>query len=547
MDANSIGAGFTQRVHEEVVGERERERVCEENKGPQTFCFKELHEITKSEVSVLGPATPFEVTHSVSSSFFAVSHNEGECHLHDRIDQYYDDRHTVPFSIEEETFPVPVSLPEEKWVPGKPLRISYVSWNMAHRRPNFEDVSGHCIHPNAHIVAVCTQENGSYVRVKKEQRQWERHVRQNCLHGEYVLVGRKELWYIQLLVYARKKDVASYVGYSEASSVKTGIANGLGGNKGGVAVALSIGMTVSPLQMVPGRRKGENTSHTEGSTSSVFSPREGGPCSVHVGEGVNFEASAPPRITLLFVGAHLSAHQKGVHMRNKDYLSIVRSLRVGSQGRHKALFRERVLHECPFNEELKDVDGGDNNEVLVSGCGNGVGDECGDVECSSDLSLMRLPVAQSNFDSRLYRDVTDEFDLVFFGGDLNYRINGTRKAIEYIIKNHKDVRSILVHNDQLNLERAKGLVFRRFYEGNLLFRPTYKYEIAHDAYNYTKKKDRMPAYCDRVLYKRGQGSRAGRVRIRLYTDVQHLRTSDHRPVVAIFDLATCAHLPSFPR
>ena len=93
-----------------------------------------------------------------------------------------------------------------------------------------------------------------------------------------------------------------------------------------------------------------------------------------------------------------------------------------------------------------------------------------------------------------------QFDIAFFGGDLNYRINGSKKGIEYIIKNHKALRSVLVNNDQLSKEMQRGLVFHGFKEGTLRFRPTYKFhmqdDMATEDYDLNQKKARMPAYCD---------------------------------------------------
>ncbi|KEG14985.1 endonuclease/Exonuclease/phosphatase [Trypanosoma grayi] len=464
----------------------------------------------------------------------------------DRVDQYYDDRHVVPFHINEETFPVPTKMSDEPWCPGKPLRVAYVSWNMGHREACKEEVSLYCIRPNAHIIVVCTQENGDHLGLKGKQKRWTKFVGQTCLQNLYTLVGHKTLWCIQLLVYARQSDVAPYVQQTDASSVKTGIVNGLGGNKGGVAVALALSMSVSPLKVNP-ESLHKNTSFSMGQSPSAFSPREGPGASLDAKSDFGRAVTAPPYITLLFIGAHLAAHQKGVSLRNKDYHSIIRALQVGFCGRHKAFF-EKLHSDSKSMTKHTNCDGAaGENGVGATYDKNGDVDDCNSSEDDSDvddeynLSVMQLPLAESQSGSESHRDVTEEFDLVFFGGDLNYRINGTRKAIEYIIKQHKDIRSILIHNDQLNLERAKGVVFHRFQEGKLLFRPTYKYEIDHDAYNFTKKKDRMPAYCDRVLYKTRLRSGSSRVKIRLYTDVQQVRTSDHRPVVAIFDVATQAY------
>ncbi|RNF17903.1 endonuclease/Exonuclease/phosphatase [Trypanosoma conorhini] len=453
----------------------------------------------------------------------------------------------VPFVKNEETFTVPVGLPEKMWAPGKPLRISYVSWNMGHKSPNLGEVAKYCIHPNAHIVVVCTQENGKRLLVKKDRNEWEKHVARTCLLEKYVLLGRKELWYIQLLVYVRRKDVASYIRCIGTTSVKTGVARGLCGNKGGVAVALSISMTPAPLQTRSERLSSKTASSFRDRMKSCSPPVKVGRGAAKVREEAPLGGKEASNITLLFIGAHLAAHQKGVQMRNKDYLSIVKGMYAAFQKSPGFFWRKHVVPKGHANDSadgLESVGGGEDEEASLPQCVSDAGSEGVSFGGDEDTSLLGVPPAEAQAASPLYHDVTEEFDLVFFGGDLNYRINGTRGGIECLIGGSKYIRFVLADCDQLNIERAKGLVFRRFREGKLFFRPTYKYEIEQDVYNYTNKTDRRPAYCDRVLYKKGRESRAGKVKISLYTDVPQVRTSDHRPVVAIFDVATHVYRPS---
>ncbi|ESL10059.1 endonuclease/Exonuclease/phosphatase [Trypanosoma rangeli SC58] len=519
---------------------------CEEANETQSTSVKEIGGSLWSRSSRSGTSAQFDLRSPVSLNPFASVGNE-QVNLRSSIEQYSHEPQPVPFVVDEETCPVPVSLSEKMWVPGNPLRISYVSWNMGHKCPNFGDVARYCIHPNAHIVVVCTQENGIHLLVNRDRNKWEKHVGRTCLHGDYVLVGRKEMWYIQLLVYARRKDVASYIRCSDATSVRTGIANGLCGNKGGVAVALSISMIPSPLHRRAEGGRDEDVSPFENRVGSLFSSTTVYSSDAGPRDQIPLHNTAAPSITLLFIGAHLAAHQKGVRIRNKDYLSIVRVMYTAFQRSRKVFCRERVFPEVHLNSNadvLDNVGGAADDVASMPHSVNAVGSESVVFGGDDDCTPLFIPPRGTKAESLLYHDVTEEFDLVFFGGDLNYRINGTRRAIEYMIKSDRDIRSVLAHNDQLNLERAKGIVFRRFCEGNLLFRPTYKYEVEQDVYNYTKKKDRMPAYCDRVLYKRGRDSKAGTVKIRLYTDVPQVRTSDHRPIVAIFDVATYVCPPS---
>ena len=73
--------------------------------------------------------------------------------------------------------------------------------------------------------------------------------------------------------------------------------------------------------------------------------------------------------------------------------------------------------------------------------------------------------------------------------------------------------AFLRKNDQLNIERGKGNTFHGFEEGDTCFKPTYKYIPGERGYDRRpEKKLRLPAWCDRVLWKVGGGSSASGVR-----------------------------------
>ena len=82
-------------------------------------------------------------------------------------------------------------------------------------------------------------------------------------------------------------------------------------------------------------------------------------------------------------------------------------------------------------------------------------------------------------------NVADRFDRVFWFGDLNYRINGTRKMIEELIKS--EMTEVLVANDQLSIAKRSGEAWKGFLEGALMFKPTYKYDEGTDQYDTSAK------------------------------------------------------------
>ncbi|XP_046544350.1 inositol polyphosphate 5-phosphatase OCRL-like [Haliotis rubra] len=120
-----------------------------------------------------------------------------------------------------------------------------------------------------------------------------------------------------------------------------------------------------------------------------------------------------------------------------------------------------------------------------------------------------------------------EHDITFFIGDLNYRIYGMPiDEVKYNISN--GLNGKLLPYDQLYMQLGKSDVFSGYSEGPIHFQPTYKYDVGSDNFD-TSEKCRVPAWCDRILWK-GAGVRQIR-----YDSHPQLRVSDHKPVSALFD------------
>lgn len=117
-------------------------------------------------------------------------------------------------------------------------------------------------------------------------------------------------------------------------------------------------------------------------------------------------------------------------------------------------------------------------------------------------------------------------DYVFWCGDLNYRIDIDREVcLEKINEGPAGIKQLL-KKDQLNIERAEGRVFFGFDEAVIFFPPTYKFETGSRVY--ATEKNRVPSWCDRILFK---ASNPGTVVCSAYRSVDHVTTSDHSPVV----------------
>ncbi|KAE8727278.1 Type I inositol 1,4,5-trisphosphate 5-phosphatase CVP2 [Hibiscus syriacus] len=116
-------------------------------------------------------------------------------------------------------------------------------------------------------------------------------------------------------------------------------------------------------------------------------------------------------------------------------------------------------------------------------------------------------------------------------GDLNYRLAaGYADTFKLLKKNDWQA---LLEKDQLRLEQRAGRVFKGWEEGTIYFAPTYKYIADSDDYvmqtSNCKEKRRIPAWCDRVLWK-GEGIK------QMWYSRGELRFSDHRPVYSLFSV-----------
>ncbi|UJR10528.1 hypothetical protein I4U23_014731 [Adineta vaga] len=121
-------------------------------------------------------------------------------------------------------------------------------------------------------------------------------------------------------------------------------------------------------------------------------------------------------------------------------------------------------------------------------------------------------------------------DHIFFLGDFNYRLTIPRQHVEQFVKN--SAYGQLLEYDQLRKEHSEGRVFREFNEGPVQFPPTYKYDVGTDFYD-TSEKARTPSYTDRILWR----SILPNVQTKqLYYGRAEVKTSDHRPVSAMFDV-----------
>ncbi|XP_078456013.1 synaptojanin-1 isoform X1 [Lampetra planeri] len=146
-------------------------------------------------------------------------------------------------------------------------------------------------------------------------------------------------------------------------------------------------------------------------------------------------------------------------------------------------------------------------------------------------------------------------DYVFWCGDFNYRIDLSGDEVKELVRQKNW--ETLQQADQLVQQRNLSAVFRGFHEGRTNFPPTYKYDIFSDDYD-TSEKCRIPAWTDRVLWYRHKWAfeksadeldllnlpAGGEPRLPhlwnpgtlIHYSRAELKTSDHRPVIALIDV-----------
>ncbi|XP_048790072.1 synaptojanin-1 isoform X11 [Lagopus muta] len=146
-------------------------------------------------------------------------------------------------------------------------------------------------------------------------------------------------------------------------------------------------------------------------------------------------------------------------------------------------------------------------------------------------------------------------DYIFWCGDFNYRIDIPNEEVKELIRQQNW--DSLIAGDQLINQKNSGQIFRGFLEGKINFAPTYKYDLFSDDYD-TSEKCRTPAWTDRILWRRRKwpfdrsaedldllnASFHDNSKVPytwnpgtlLHYGRAELKTSDHRPVVALIDI-----------
>nr|VDD41630.1 unnamed protein product [Brassica oleracea] len=259
--------------------------------------------------------------------------------------------------------------------------------------------------------------------------------------------------------------------------------------------------------------------------------------------GVGLRIRVYERI-MCFVNCHLAAHLEAVNRRNADFNHIFR-LMVFSRGQNLSnaaagmvqfLFMSCSLGLSTYLFWLLYSSGLPWALSLAAGVSTAAytlktttSPSIGTEEAKSDLAAA---------------------DMIAFFGDFNYRLFGITydEARDFISQRSFDW---LRERDQLRQEMKAGKVFQGMREALITFPPTYKFERNRPGlggYDSGEKK-RIPAWCDRVIYRDTQSSPFSQSNLQcpvvssviMYEACMDVTESDHKPVRCKFH-ATIAHV-----
>ena len=304
--------------------------------------------------------------------------------------------------------------------------------------------------------------------------------------------------------------------------------------------------------------------------------------------------------SICVINTHLAAHQKKVSARNRDYANILKRALLlpaaGSNVRKKKIYTDTTnkLKLQPWNEGVvldedeEEEDDLEEEEVsTVNAAAPNTATTAGQIQAGKEQQAAAAPstaavTKQSSSQSinasgggkelnvssmkkmmfaglsQLRKGVSNaiqtvsnelehmqgpteemikegfriyEADHIFWIGDLNYRLNVNSMQEVHDLIDDGRWRKLLT-KDQLHIEKARGHAFVGFEEGRIRFPPTYKYKTNTNEYDKDVKKARYPAYCDRIQW----CSNDSNFEQLYYRRAGKLKASDHKPVMALFDV-----------
>ncbi|RKO98060.1 hypothetical protein CXG81DRAFT_14185 [Caulochytrium protostelioides] len=227
-----------------------------------------------------------------------------------------------------------------------------------------------------------------------------------------------------------------------------------------------------------------------------------------------------------FVNSHLAADTGMVERRNQDFGDVCR--RMAFSGLKESQYGDYTAWQRahPWVCHTPDV-----SRFVRSGTGSKAFDQV-------TFSMADSPQVVSNKWS-----IWDCDHLVWLG-DLNYRLTVPDSEIRLALSEGRY--GDLLKKDQLNVEKTARHAFVNFWEADISFPPTYKYDVGTNNFDSSEKR-RAPAWCDRILSMTNPIHRAapdiddqpasGWNEVLWYDSVPEATVSDHKPVIALHRFA----------
>lgn len=438
--------------------------------------------------SPVGKQAPKSKSRLAHVTYANEAHSSGD----DEADTIRSRSPALPSMVPSTSIPANPSTSTPEDVKRQNLSIHAVTFNMASKTPQTIPqtlLKGQ--NANVDIYVIGTQESGPIA-------EWEQLLL-TALSPDFVKLSSSSLMAMHLVIFIRS-TLVSRISHIRISNVATGVGNVLG-NKGGVAVSFQI-----------------------------------------------------DRIKVLCISSHFAAHDTEINRRNLDYKRIKTGLFTSNLS--STTISPRVASILGTWSKVSQDSKGTNNSSTrgssdpLDSSHTGASSESPTHHSNGRQSpdpktpqSSRSNSADLRTEASLPEDLpplaVNSHDVVLWMGDMNYRINGNTRAIMHLIETQGY--EVLHANDQLRIQQKKGKVFKHYEEQPINFAPTYKFEINSDAYELK----RVPSWTDRVLY-RVMEDASCMLTPMYYDSVTDLKSSDHRPVVAGFELVL-SHPPLSPQ
>jgi len=208
---------------------------------------------------------------------------------------------------------------------------------------------------------------------------------------------------------------------------------------------------------------------------------------------------------VVFVNCHFAAHQKDVEKRNEDYRNIISKLTfvdntvsdaiLGASQAGSPVVAEDIT-KC--REDITSI------QQRIAALRATMADPNADPPTPTPASAVTS--GSSTVLNELKTYTIHDHDVIFWMGDLNYRLTDDIDIHQALDAISAGQAYDLLYHDQLTIEKDTDEIFHDFHEGMVAFNPTYKFIPGTSEYDARpEKKMRVPAWCDRILWRIGRG------------------------------------------